>query len=162
MCYIRGMSKFFGGARKNNLYRGKARKSQDPDYWRKAATWGILACMALVTMSVIWGLYEIWDGKLKLETEKIATDYYETYFYPKLASSEKGAKDFLEKYTESGLAPVPLRQLLLFDNARHQDSRPLYETEECNTNNSLVLFYPKSPFGKKDYRIDIKLSCENN
>ena len=31
--------------------------------------------------------------------------------------------------------------------------------QECDKTNSMVIIYPKEPYGKKDYRIDTNLVC---
>ncbi len=98
------------------------------------------------------------------ELEKISRDYYENFFYDnfvaRLTGDQKQAE--FEKYTENGFPRVYLRELFLYDNEKHADSKQYfkYQGYTCNTDQTYVTFYPTAPFGDRDYRIEYNYSCE--
>lgn len=92
--------------------------------------------------------------------ESMARDYYTDYYYANMLenSLNVAAKDILSKYADTGLPIVPLRQLLLYDNGRNADEREYLE-KFCDTNETYIRIFPKSPYDKHAYHFDVKLSC---
>ena len=71
-------------------------------------------------------------------------------------------KAFLEKYKDIGIK-VSLDNILRSKKTETTDENNTFinkETnEECNKNTSMVVIYPKEPYGKTDYSIDAILDC---
>ena len=118
-----------------------------------------LAIIILATLSVLAALIcsIIFNPErmVKSTLSRLATEYYEDYFYPHLSSDPAQA---LEKYTNTGLAKVTLRQLLLYDDEKNAEYQSLFD-KYCDINNTSVQFFPIAPFGQSDYRIDYTYSC---
>ena len=127
------------------------------------STFVIILCIFLIIFNL--ATHAIFDPKRMAESEmeKIAKDYYENYYYESFV--QKIPEDELSvafaTYTTYGFPKVYLRELLLFDNSRHADSRSYFEGHYvCNTNQTAVQIVPYEPYGKTDYRINYFYDCE--
>lgn len=93
---------------------------------------------------------------------EMGKDFYESYYYDAVGSSEESRKNFLQKYSEIGIK-VSLDNLSRYNSAVVTDRINEFfsnnEEEDCNRENSKVIIYPQSPYGKTDYRIDTILKC---
>lgn len=125
----------------------------------------ILGIIALACLSVIATLIiAVVCNPKRLTEQKItalAKDYYENFFYPQITNgkSDTATKETLERYADTGFANVSLRQLLLFDSGRHAaEAHSL--TKYCDTNATKVRFYPKPPYGPRNYHAEFVFSCE--
>ena len=96
--------------------------------------------------------------------EKIARDYYENYFYDNYVGdrSREEIEEELSGMKESGFPRTYLHDLLLFDNERHAEDAKEFRHKgyTCDTNKTYVIFYPKEPYGKKDYDVKYEMVCE--
>ena len=132
---------------------------------RRFSTLVIILCLLLVFFNL--GAHAILDPKrvAESEMEKISRDYYENYYYDKFVGStpEEELGMAFQTYTEYGFPRVYLRELLLFDDSRHADSRAYFEGQyACNTNRTAIIIVPHAPFGKTDYEIQYLYDCEYN
>lgn len=129
------------------------------DLFRKVAMAGIALCMIVVAVDfLVVGL----DSPKRIAERKlamIAKDYYENYFYERFVG-ERDPATTLKPYARMGFQKVYLRQLLLFDNQRHQSARKWFEEYKCDTNTTAATYYPEEPFGRGDYRVEYTLVCE--
>lgn len=127
---------------------------------RKISLGIIIACIVIVIFNL--GASALFNPKaiVDREIDKLARDYYETFLYDNTAGNTPS--ETMKKYKDPGLAEVYLRQLLLFDNGRHQDSAPAfnYKGYTCDVNKTFVRFYPDEPYNKKDYHFVVNLVCE--
>ena len=127
----------------------------------------ILSVIALASLIVIIASISILFLKPQNHTEalinKMATDYYENYFYPNFSSS-KGFQqitkldDAMAKYHDHGFSPVKLRQLLLYDNRKNDQYRKEV-TKYCDENKTFIKFYIDPPYEKNSYHYEITYSC---
>ena len=95
------------------------------------------------------------DGSdIKAELEKMGKKYYEKTFYPLL----NGNFEILDLYKDSGLSNTltTLSDVVSID----EDLGKVLAEKKCDYEKTLVIIYPKEPFSKNDYTIDVKLSCE--
>ena len=143
----------------SHLSRAKTRDRRIFSTARKS----ILAIIILATLTVILTILLSYftnpERIVKSKIPAIATDYYENYFYPEItADSTKPLDEIMSRYVTTGFARVTLRQLLLFDGERHAEAAAVLATY-CDTNDTFVQFFPESPFGKTDYRVDYHYSC---
>ncbi|MBR2589052.1 hypothetical protein IKE84_01800 [Candidatus Saccharibacteria bacterium] len=125
----------------------------------------IIICLVLVFGNVAVRIIFDPERAAKRELENIAKDYYENYYYDSFTENtpEDELAVALQTYTDYGFPPVYLRQLLLFDNGRHEDSRSYFTGQYfCNTNHTSVTYIPKPPYGKTDYEAVYKYDCEWN
>lgn len=95
------------------------------------------------------------EHRVKSTISDLATDYYENYFYENLNFP---SDTVLEKYRIYGLAPITLRDLLLYDNQKnisHRDSLITY----CDENTTTVKFYMDPPYDRTSYHTEYTYSC---
>ena len=119
----------------------------------------IALAIGAVAFVLIFNILNTPERITKGKIEGFAREYYEEYFYEDFIATSSDTDSLLASYTEKGFSPVPLRQLLLFDGGRHYDEQTAL-SEYCDLNATKVTFYPESPYGKTNYRMDIKFACE--
>ena len=94
--------------------------------------------------------------------DNLAKTYYEEFIYEGIknasANEDEVAKK-MDRYVESGFAPVNLRQLMLYKREQTKKDAD-YIRRYCDENKTSVKFYPEKPYGKEDYRIEFRYSCE--
>ena len=119
----------------------------------------IICLMLVVGYAVFARFYFTAERTTMSKLDFLAKTYYEDYYYDHFADSltEDKATVF-EKYSEYGFAPVHLRQLLLFDDGKYSDYRQYFEGH-CDTNSTLIYYYPEAPYEKNNYRVEYVHSC---
>ena len=127
---------------------------------RKTTIAIIMVCVVLVTIATLVILFSTPERRIKGRIEALAHEYYEDYYYDKFTASVAANKreELLEKYSERGFSEVPLRQLLFYNNGKHAS-----EADElgqyCDINATSVRIIPDSPYGKTNYHVEYKYSC---
>lgn len=119
----------------------------------------IILAIITVTASVICGLVFDTEYKIKNRISQLASEYYENYFYHNISESNDNPAEALKRYTDTGLAKVSLRQLVLSNpNISNDEKDFLYQ--HCNENSTSVQFFPESPYDEKSYRTEYTYSCK--
>ena len=132
----------------------------------------IILTMLTVIGFTIFNFIATPEFLVKREIKSITSDYYENYFYNKILENnsldpnesdssviEPVLSEALKKYVDTGFARLTLRQLLLYDDAKHSGSSK-YLSKYCDLDTSLLKIYPESPFGRKNYHVDYSYSCK--
>lgn len=100
--------------------------------------------------------------QLTKSLKEMGVQFYEDFYYNQIGKNETERKVFLEKYKDIGIK-VSLDNMLRSKKTETTDENNPFinkETnEECNKNTSMVIIYPKEPYGKTDYSIDVILDC---
>ena len=100
--------------------------------------------------------------QLTQSLKEMGVQFYEDFYYNQIGKNETERKVFLEKYKDIGIK-VSLDNMLRSKKTETTDENNPFinkETnEECNKNTSMVVIYPKEPYGKTDYSIDVILDC---
>lgn len=122
----------------------------------------IFSTIAIVAITVICIFAFNTENMTKRRLADLATTYYEDYFYEgsvkSLASSEADTAAAFEKYEVHGFSRVPLRQLLLYDDGKNADLKEFFDSV-CDENETYVQFFPYSPYGVEDYRVEYNYAC---
>ena len=121
----------------------------------------IIFSMLIVILAVLFVYFNDPERLVKRKISDIATDYYESYYYPSLignAKDDQTLTEIMSPYATPGFATISLRQLLLYDN-EHYANTAAFLKQYCDENKTFVHIYPEAPFGKKNYRIDYIYSC---
>lgn len=124
----------------------------------------VIIALATVVGSAVATWYFTPDKVAQREIERLAKDYYENYFYDNFSAnltSDKRESEF-NRYVERGFSPTYLRQLLNYDDGKHQNSAQYFNDQSytCDTNSTRVIFYPYAPFSSTDYTMKIDMHCE--
>ena len=142
------------------------RYGKTSDKVARVAIWFLAVAILAVVGYVAVQFYNMPEYRTEREMNKLAKDYYENYFYDKFVNNlgENSLYDAMGQFQESGLEPVYLRQLLIFDDERHGDLRDVFSTAhyKCSTNTSWVKYHPYEPYGKTDYDYEVNLSCKES
>ena len=101
------------------------------------------------------------DTKFQVEAKisDLTREYYENYYYPNAFGNDTEiSTNFLSRFSDSGLTPVTLRQLLLtLDNVSESDAAFL--KKYCDENATSVHYFPEEPYAADSYRSEITYSC---
>ena len=101
------------------------------------------------------------ERQVKQKFESIATKYYESNIYDSMLKSDHysgNPNDSLERYSERGMTPVTLRQLLHLDDSISADVAD-YLRKYCDVNATTAKFYPDPPFSRTDYHVEYTYAC---
>ena len=123
-------------------------------------------CLIVIILAIILGILFLnkdnQEQKLIDRLTEMGTEFYEDFYYKQIGQTDKERQEFLEKYKDIGIK-VNLDSLSRY---KKEDSEKILEefvnskTEEaCDKTNSMVVIYPKEPYGNEDYRIDAILVC---
>jgi hypothetical protein len=139
------------------------RKLNDQVFARKFITWGVMISGIMVAVSLFVTIYYNPEVIVKRKFNELARTYYESYYYDKLVETidEDKFQERMESYSQSGLQPVLLRQLLLYQNGKYSDYKEYFEQEDyvCDKNKTSATFFPVAPYGVRDYKVEFKFEC---
>ena len=122
----------------------------------------LIASTIVVVVSLFVGVFFNPKKIAQRKMEYLVADYYENYFYDNFVDAIESDKEkVFKEYAETGFAPVYLRQLLLFDNRKHDDYNKYFTTKNytCDKNVTRAQVFPVAPYGKTDYRVTYTYSC---
>ena len=132
------------------------------DITRKIMIVLIVVMMATV---VVFAIYKAINTPEKMTKDRIgdyARAYYEDYFYPKTKASTSSDKfeETMRNFAERGLddGRVSLRQLMLHDGGHFSNELSVI-ADYCDLDKTFAEIYPTKPYGKTDYRVEYKYSC---
>ena len=98
--------------------------------------------------------------KAKLETElkEMGKDFYENFYYDLVVNSN--GVDSIKKFENTGIK-VDLDNLSRQNNENKEKVNDFKndKNEDCNKTNTKVTIYPKDPYGKTNYEIQVQLDC---
>lgn len=121
---------------------------------------GIMAiCAVMIGASFLTHLIPTPSEQADQSLKRIAEDYYLTYLYPQLMSADKDLERAFKKYDEAGVPTIYLRQLLHYNNGQYSDADGVFKEVGCDTNRTGVRYYPKEPYGSRDYDIKYIWGC---
>lgn len=126
----------------------------------------ICVCAILVIALVLFLIFRGSGQKKKLERRlnELGKTYYEKYYGLFDADSRS---EFLAKYSTLGIKVdlenlartvadtnnLPSKEKILKDFVNKKTGK------ECNQTTTKVIFYPQSPYGAKDYKMETQLDC---
>lgn len=131
---------------------------------RLVTFWGVVVCSVMVAITLILSIFFNEEAIAHRKFEHMAREYYEDYYYQKFISSisEDMFEQKMQTFSTTGLQPVLLRQLLLYQNGKNSEYRKYFDTKNfsCDRNTTSAQFFPVSPYGPKDYEVKFNYSCQ--
>lgn len=122
----------------------------------------LVIILLVVVLFLVFNNKENESEKLSASLKELGIEFYEEFYYKQIGQNDKERQEFLEKYKDIGIK-VNLDSLSRY---KKEDSEKILEefvngkTEEaCDKTNSMVVIYPKEPYGNEDYTIDAILVC---
>jgi len=112
------------------------------------------------------------ENKLSNKLKELGASFYEDYYYDAVLNSNStdenpdAGKESLANFKDLGLK-ISLDSLVRVKAAREQiDEEEIFAefvnsktNESCDKDSSMVAIYPKEPYGKEDYSINVTLVC---
>ena len=139
------------------------RMRNDPVFARKFVTWGVIVSGVMVVVSLFVAVYCNPEAVAKRKFAELATTYYEDYYYGKFMETiaPEVFEEKMKVFETTGLQPVLLRQLLLYQNGKYANYKRYFERDGfvCDKNETSAKFYPVYPYGVKDYTVKYEYSC---
>lgn len=124
----------------------------------------IIAVLLVVVAVVLLAVFNKPSNEKELETNltEMGKSFYENFYYEQVGSSADERSTLLSKFTTIGIK-VDLDNLGRYNNGEFSDEIKEFKNsktdEKCNQTNTKVIIYPKSPYGKTDYKVEVKLDC---
>ena len=135
-----------------------------PLTWFERAMLGIIvACMVCITVSLCADAAFDPARDAKTALENLADDYYIEYLYPYVLGKQiDNPSAVLSDYQQVGLPIARLRQLLVYDKTKTGEYIQKISNDyvRCDTNITSIRFFPKEPYGPRDYEVTFMLSCQ--
>lgn len=127
----------------------------------------IIAIVLVIVVAIIFGLTflkkeDSQEQKLTNELKELGVDFYENFYYDQISSDDKERSEFLEKYVDIGIK-INLDNLSRFKTEETEEIVKKFVNDdtkkECDRTSSMVIIYPKEPYEKDSYTIDVILEC---
>ncbi len=126
---------------------------------------GVLLVVILavtITINVTNSKKETQEDKLNTTLKELGKDFYENFYYPQVGSDDSSRATFLEKFSTIGIK-VNLDNLSRYNGKDVESKIAEFKNEksgeDCDKENTKVTIYPKDPYGKEDYTIEVTLVC---
>ena len=103
------------------------------------------------------------DNKAELTAnlEKLGKAFYEDFYYVRNAESQEDMVAFIKQFESTGIS-VDLENISKVSTVDKElvDSMVNNITnKKCDNKGSKVTIFPKEPYGKTDYKIEVTLDC---
>lgn len=99
---------------------------------------------------------------LESELKVMGSDFYENFYYEQLNKSEEEKERLLSQYSSIGLK-VNVDNLVRSNKEKYEEKVKEFVNpktkEECDLENTKVIIYPKRPYGKTDYDMEVEIEC---
>lgn len=121
----------------------------------------ILIVVILVVLLVVFGKKSN-EKELESSLNKMGASFYENFYYEQIGSSADDRTSLLSKFSTIGIK-IDLENLGRYNDGEFKKDIKEFKNsltgEKCNQTKTKVIIYPKSPYGKTDYKIETELSC---
>ena len=124
----------------------------------------IIICAVVLVLVIVLCIFVFGDStkrkKVELENElkSLGKDFYENFYYDLVVNSN--GVESIKKYETTGIK-VDLDNLSRQNNENKEKVKDFVndKNEECSKTNTKVIIYPKDPYGKTNYELQIQLDC---
>ena len=127
-----------------------------------------IVIVLIVVFAVGYGLFKAFGGGATLETslnnslKKMGEEFYTEYYYPEISKDKSSAEvtTILEKFKDIGIK-IDLDNLSRYNDGANEEEIAKFKNngKACNNKTTRAIIYPKSPYGKKDYKVEVELDC---
>jgi len=122
----------------------------------------------IVVFAVVYGCIKMFGGsasqenKLTNSLKKMGEEFYTEYYYPEISKDKSSAEvtAVLEKFKDIGIK-IDLDNLSRYNDGANEEEIAKFKNngKACNNKTTRAIIYPKSPYGKKDYKVEVELDC---
>lgn len=102
------------------------------------------------------------EKKLTNNLEKLGKNFYEDYYYPSQAKSQKDVKKYMEKFSKNGISINldNLTKISSLDKDLLNDVKKQTKDKKCDYQKTKITIVPKKSYEKKDYTLKVDLDCK--
>lgn len=124
----------------------------------------VLVVVAIVGAVFLFGNGSSMSNKAKYEKtlREMGKDFYENYYYERTGKSDEERKEFLSKYSTTGIK-IDLENLARYNGESNKEKvADLVNPDNknvCDAKNTRVIIIPKESYKKTDYEIKLELDC---
>lgn len=123
----------------------------------------IIIAAIIVIFAVIHSLIFTPEAITKSNLSKLASDYYENYYYESIVNSKEfqsldNVDSAMNKYTKKGFPKIKLQQLILQNQSSNQELTNQI-LKYCDEDSTIITFYPELPFDRTSYHVEFDYSC---
>lgn len=124
----------------------------------------VAAVLIVVILVVLLVVFSKKSNEKELESSlnKMGSSFYENFYYEQIGSSADDRTSLLSKFSTIGIK-IDLENLGRYNDGEFKKDIKEFKNsltgEKCNQTKTKVIIYPKSPYGKTDYKIETELSC---
>lgn len=127
-------------------------------------TWiiaGAVVLVVLIVLGIIIFTNRSNEKELKANMKKLGGQFYEEFYYPAQEKAQKDVKEFMNKFENTGIKVnlTNIAKVSKVDQDLVKDMVNSKTKKECDKEETYVVIKPKKPFGKKDYTVEVFLSC---
>ena len=101
------------------------------------------------------------EEKIVRDLTSMGEEVYTELYYPSISkdSNIKSVENYLKSYEETGLK-FSIAELEKYnEDFSEKIEKFKIGTKQCDKKNTMVIIYPKSPYKKTDYTLEIKMQC---
>lgn len=103
------------------------------------------------------------EESLNKSLTKMGEEFYTEFYYAEISKDKTTTEisEFLSKFQDVGIK-VNLDNLSRYNDGENDKKVKEFKNEKgtkCNTTSTRAIIYPKSPYGKNDYTIEVELDC---
>ena len=128
----------------------------------------IFAIMVVLILLVIFIFSVAVVSREKMLTKSLtnmATDYYENFYFEQVGiSTGVSREEFLANFANIGIK-INLENLEVFQEGKYKKEIEKFmkpKKSKCDKFNTKAIIYPKRPYGKNDYELEVNLECQSS
>lgn len=122
----------------------------------------VLAVIVAIVLGIVIFSKKSNEKQLEGYMKELASSFYEDFYWKGAGNTDAAKAEFLGKYAESGIK-IDLDNLSRYNGEKVEElvSKMVNgkTKKECNRENTKVTIYPKEPYGKSDYTVEVTLDC---
>lgn len=124
---------------------------------------GGLVLIFIIVLLLTSGLRASKEKKLENNLISLGKQFYTEFYYDQTQASnqDRSMADYLKTFKEMGIG-VSLNTLSTYSDNVDEEIIKSFENvngKACDKEKTMVVIYPKEPYGKNDYNIEAKLEC---
>lgn len=123
---------------------------------------GIIAIIIVIIIALVLIFRVNQEKELTNTLKEMGIDFYENFYYINAGENLKERSAFLKKYEDIGVK-INLDNLSKYNSEENTKKLEQFKNNKtnktCDINSTEVVIYPKEPFNKNNYEIEVILDC---
>jgi hypothetical protein len=142
----------------------KIEKTEKKKLNKKVVLVAVIILIIIVAAVLLFTVFGKKSNEKDLEASltDMGKNFYENFYYEQIGSSADERTSLLSKFTTIGIK-IDLENLGRYNDGEFKDEISNFKNsltgKACDQTNTKVVIYPKSPYGKTDYKVEAELDC---